>query len=457
MLFGRNVISRRTVLRGTLLGGAAVALPLPRLGAMLNGNGTAYASGAALPVRFGFWFFGNGIIPSRWVPNATGIGDAWTLSEELEPLLAVKPWVSVVTGMDVKVADSAPHASFPACALSGATNGNKTTLLPTIDQVVAQMIGGGTTFPTGLHIGVGNSSGGTALGDTMSFSGMNAPNPADFSPTDIYKKLFPFASTATSSTTPAAPDPTLLRRQMVLDAVNTEAKTLRARLGTEDQQRLDRHLEGVQELETQIMRAQGPKVTGTLVDPDMAYANRGSDGSLSRDRCQAFNDLLVFAMSTDLTRTFSYTFTPPASFQSYADCGLGTGGYHGDYGHRGSPKGAAYATAGMNTGVRYAMTNLADLASRMQETPDGAGNLLDNSCIYTTSCTSESQTHSPLDFPLLITGKAGGKLKGDQHIRLVGENTTTVLYTIYQIFGGTAQTFGMGDGQVSSALPALLT
>lgn len=456
MLFGRNVISRRTVLRGTLLGGAAVALPLPRLGAMLNGNGTAYANGTALPVRFGFWFFGNGIIPSRWVPNATGIGDAWTLSEELAPLSAVKPWVSVVTGMDVKVADSAPHASFPACALSGATNGNKTTLLPTIDQVIAQMIGGGTTFPTGLHVGVGNSSGGTALGDTMSFSGMNAPNPADFSPSNLYKKLFPFASTANNSATPAAPDPSLLRRQMVLDAVNTEAKTLRARLGTEDQQRLDRHLEGVQELETQIMRAQGPKVAGMLVDPDMAYASRGSDGSLSRARCQAFNDLLVFALSTDLTRTFSYTFTPPASFQSYADCGLGTGGYHGDYGHRGSPKGAAYATAGMNTGVRYAMTNLADLLTSMKETPDGATTLLDNSCVYTTSCTSESQTHSPVDFPLLVSGTAGGKLKGDQHIRLVGDNTTKVLFTLYQTFGGTAATFGLNEGQVSSGVPALL-
>ncbi|HEY2902353.1 MAG TPA: DUF1552 domain-containing protein [Polyangia bacterium] len=445
------------MLRGALAGGAVVAVPLPRLGGMLNGNGSAYADGTALPLRFGFWFFGNGIIPSRWVPNATGIGDAWTLSEQLEPLLAVKPWLSVITGMDVKVADSAPHASFPACALSGATNGNKTTLLPTIDQVIGKMIGGGTTFGVnGLHIGIGNSSGGTALGDTMSFSAPSQPNPPEFSPANLFKKLFPFTST-TNGGAPAAPDPDLLRRQMVLDAVNTEAAALRTRLGVDDQQRLDRHLEGIHELQSQIMRAQGPKVSGTLVNPDTVYPSRGADGSLSRARCEAFNDLLVFALSTDLTRNFSYTFTPPASFQSYADCGLGTGGYHGDYGHRGSPKGAAYATAGMNTGVRYAMSNLADLLTRMKETPDGGSTLLDNSAVYTTSCTSESQTHSPLDFPLLVAGKVGGKLKGDQHIRLVGENTTTVLNTLYQVFGGTAQTFGMGAGQVGTALPALLT
>jgi len=454
MVFGRNGISRRTVLRGVLAGGISVTVPLPRLGGMLNSNGTAYADGLPLPSRFGFWFFGNGIIPERWVPSSTGLGDEWALSEELAPLQDVKPWLSVVTGTAIKVPDSAPHASFTAAALSGANNGNHTTQLPTIDQVVAKLIGAGTTFPTGLHIGIGNSSGGTALGDTLSFSAVGAPNPPEFNPANLFKKLFPFAST--NSGAPAPVDPELLDRKMILDAVNAQANALRARLGTEDQERLDRHLEGLQELQTQIMRAQGPKVAGKLVDPDMAYPNRGNDGSLSRKRCQAFSDLLVFALSTDLTRSFSYTFTPPASFQNYADCGLNSG-FHADFGHRMSPMGAAYATAGMNTGVRYAMTNLNDLLVRMKETPDGAGNLLDNSCVYTTSCTSESQTHSPLDFPLLVSGKAGGKLKGDQHVRLIDENSSTVLHTIYTMFGGSSPTFGSGEGQVSHGIPALLT
>src|SRR5260370_449015 len=123
MVFGRSVISRRTVLRGVLAGGVSVAVPLPRLCGMLNGNGTAYANGMPLPVRFGFWFFGNGIIPERWVPARTGVGNNWDLSEALQPLQNVKPWLSVVTGMSVKVPDSAPHASFPACVLSVAMVG----------------------------------------------------------------------------------------------------------------------------------------------------------------------------------------------------------------------------------------------------------------------------------------------------------------------------------------------
>src|SRR5882724_4808056 len=114
----RSMISRRTVLRGMLAGG--VAVPLPRLCGMLNNNGTAYAAGGALPVRFGTWFFGNGIIPSRWVPNLVGAGDEWKLSEQLEPLIDVKPYISVVTGLNMKSADTAAHQSHPIQALTGA-------------------------------------------------------------------------------------------------------------------------------------------------------------------------------------------------------------------------------------------------------------------------------------------------------------------------------------------------
>jgi hypothetical protein len=180
------------------------------------------------------------------------------------------------------------------------------------------------------------------------------------------------------------------------------------------------------------------------------------DGSISRQRGQAFSDLLVFAMASDLTRVFSYMFTCPACHGNYADCGLDATTFHEDYGHRLSPKGLTYATAGFNTGVRFAMSNLGDLLGRMKATPDGAGTLLDNSCVYATSCVSESQTHGGTDFPLLVAGKAGGKLKTDQHIRLLDENVSKVPFSLLTAMGSAATTFGMAEAQVSSAVPGLL-
>jgi hypothetical protein len=169
----------------------------------------------------------------------------------------------------------------------------------------------------------------------------------------------------------------------------------------------------------------------------------------------AFADMLTFAMSTDLTRIFTFCWVPAAAYASYSDCGL-QGGFHGDYGHRQSPQGAAYATIGFNAGIRYAMSSLAYMLVKMKNTPDGASTLLDNSCVYTTSCVSESTTHSPVDYPLLLSGKAGGKFKGNQHIRLVGENTSLVPFTVLQAYGSTATSFGQDEGQVTSGISELL-
>jgi hypothetical protein len=217
------------------------------------------------------------------------------------------------------------------------------------------------------------------------------------------------------------------------------------------------HLEGLNQLQNQIARAEMPTQTNvTLPDPDKVYPNRGADGSISRQRGQALADLLVFAMATDLTRIFSYMFSCPASHGTYVDCGLDPSTFHEDYGHRLSPKGVAYATAGFNTGVKYTMSNLADTLVRMKNTPDGAGNLLDNSCVYVTSCVAESQTHGGVDYPILVAGKAGGRIKSDQHVRRVDENVSKAPFTLLTALGGTQTSFGKAEGQVTEGVSELL-
>jgi hypothetical protein len=445
----RTIISRRAVLRGMVGGGVAITVPLPRLAGMLNGNGTAYAAGGPLPVRFGSWFFGNGIIPSRWVPPKTGVGANWDLSEQLSPLQVVKPYVSVITGLTIKGPDISPHVAMPVQALTAAQTGSGKVQLPTIDQVAAGITNTGTLYPKGIHVGM-STSGGT-MG--ISFSGPNAPNPPGLSPAALFQSLLKYASTGTGMAAP--PDPSLLRRRMVLDAIAEESKALRARLGVADQDRLDQHLSGLHQLQNQLVAAGTPHMTGTIVDPDKAYPNRGADGSITRMTGQAFSDLLVFAMAGDLTRVFSYQFSSPSCQGQYTDCGL-PGAFHEDYGHRTSPKGVPFATEGFNTGIKFTMSCLADTLTRMRHTPDGAGNLLDNSVVYTTSCVAESQSHGGTDFPILVSGKAGGKLKGDTHVRLIGENVSNVGFTLLTAVGSKATSWGMGDSMATTGVTELL-
>lgn len=58
-----QTLSRRRFLRGTLKGGA-VSVGLPLLNVFLNDNGTAYADGMPIPLRFGTWSWGLGMSES---------------------------------------------------------------------------------------------------------------------------------------------------------------------------------------------------------------------------------------------------------------------------------------------------------------------------------------------------------------------------------------------------------
>nr|WP_276599379.1 DUF1552 domain-containing protein [Nannocystis sp. SCPEA4] len=417
---------------------------------MLDGNGTAYADGTPLLPRYLTWFFGNGIDPALWVPAAVGQGAAWSLSPSLMPLADYKPWLSVLSGYEVKIPALYAHKSAPAAVLTGAQaamNGDVTA--PSIDQKIADLVNKDTAFPSGIHVGISNVTGAGALDFNISFSGPNAPNPPNYSPADLFATLLGLSGAQ-------EPDPALFRRKNILDAVAEETKALQGRLGAEDRMRLDRHLEGIGELQTQIDATIESADCGVPIDPDVAYPDRGEDGSISIARCQAFADLLAFAFSCELTRVASFVFSCAACHAPYTEAGLGTVTFHEDFGHRLSPMGIDYAMNGFHTGVAYAMTGLAELLKRFRDMPDGAGNLLDNAAIYTTSCVAQPWDHRMDDFPLLVIGKGGGLLRGDLHHRAAGDNASKVPFSLLKLFGSQEPSFGVAEGLVSDTIPELL-
>jgi hypothetical protein len=445
----RSLIPRRTMLRG-MLGGAAIAVPLPRLLGMLNGNGTALADGTPLQARFLTWFFGNGVDPTQWVPAAVGQGDAWAPSPSLMPLAEFKPWLSVLSGYAVKVPAIYAHKSAPAAVLTGAqaVDGGDVQL-PSLDQKIAALINADTAFPGGVHVGISNVTGAGALDFNISFNGPNAPNPPEYGPAALFAKLVTLSGQQ-------EPDPALLRRKKLLDVIAEDTRQLQATLGSEDRIRLERHLDGLDQLQTQIDATINAADCGLPGDPDVVYPNRGADGTISVDRCRAFADLLTFALSCELTRVATQVFSCAACHAPYTEAGLGTVTFHEDFGHRLSPMGIDYATNGHHIGVAYTMTCLGELLRRLRDTPDGDGNLLDNSVIYTTSCVGQPWDHQMTDFPLLVMGKGGGLLRGDMHHRVAGENTSKVPFTLLKLFGSQEASFGLAEGMVSETVPELL-
>jgi hypothetical protein len=110
----------------------------------------------------------------------------------------------------------------------------------------------------------------------------------------------------------------------------------------------------------------------------------------------------------------------------------------------------------VDKGVVYAMTCLNELLTKMQATPYGATTLLDQSLVYVTSDTAWGKTHTKAEWPVLLAGKAAGRLRGDGHFEYPNENLSRALLTVARIMGSPASELGIDAGRVTSPLSDIL-
>jgi hypothetical protein len=177
-------IDRRRVLKG-MLNGSAVTIALPFLNCFLNENGTALASGAPIPLRFGTWSWGLGMSEAVFVPKKTGPN--FDLPEEIAALAPIQQHINLFTNYHV-FKDAAPnlcHHSGWVILRSGIaplTSENRPG--ETIDVTVARKIGNETRF---------RSLSATATGDvrdSFSYENGNSVNAPEWSPLRFYQRLF---------------------------------------------------------------------------------------------------------------------------------------------------------------------------------------------------------------------------------------------------------------------------
>ncbi len=432
-------LSRRTVLRG-LLGGTAITVGLPPLEAMFDGNGTAYADGGALPARFGTWFWGNGMLPSRWTPGGEGEGDAWELSEQLAPLASVKHLVTVVTGMEVRVLNAIPHTSGAAGFLTGVApigeEGDHTFGGPTIDQVIAAEIGGDTRFRS-LQTGARPGGG-------ISFNGPHSVNPAESSPIALFERLFGEGFRAPGEN--VEPDPRLALRRSVLDVVLDRATELRTRVGASDKARIDQHLEGIRDLELRLARMEeDPPNLEACVRPEEPVGEDGIETLSLRNRL--LTDLLVMALACDQTRVFTHQLTHRVDNWVYP----GT-----DAGHHQLTHDEPDPQDQVNDVVRQVMDEYRYTIEAMQAVPEGDGTLLDNTVMVATSGVSLGRTHALDEFPCVIAGSACGRIKQNVHYRSpTRENASSVMLSLIRSMGIIRGEWGSEDSRVTDGLSAI--
>ncbi|MEM6989480.1 MAG: DUF1552 domain-containing protein [Myxococcota bacterium] len=440
----RGGLSRRTVLRGAV-GGLGAAVALPPLEAMLNTHGTAHADGSALPTRFGVWYWGNGTRLDKWIPVEEGPG--YTPPELLQPFTdaGVGSMVSVVTGLAVPFGNQAVHDVGRASMLSGSFSlsmpavglaGNAT--LPSVDQIAAETLSAGASYRS-LEVGV-SEAGFNLQPDTASVSWIDpvSPLPAEFSPQQLYERLFSAGVDPDTSFTDS--------RLSVLDVVAADAGALRGRLGAVDRARLDAHLEGIRAIEHRL-QATPPAcaVPGDPGDPQPDAANNEPIGARSR----LMSDLVALALVCDLTRVFNFRFTAQLADTFFSEIGAPET-YH-------TMTHNAARTAEVGEVLAFTMQEMAYLLQRLAETPEGDGTLLDHSIVYGTSELAEGLTHEVVDMPVLVAGGGNGRLRPGVHVRSHDQRSTSIVpFTLLRAAQCDVESFGEGEGMTTETLDALL-
>jgi len=400
--------TRRAVLRG-ILGGASVSVGLPFLDAALNDGGTALASGAPLPVRFGTWFWGLGHTPGRGFKPLEGTDYRFTDEcAALEPFR--QNYINYFRAFNAPLdgAASLVHFTGWVAAKSGAIpSGFGRIPSPTLDTIIAESIGNSTRFRS-----IEMSCTGLAK-DSYSYGRAGSHNAGEVSPLQLYMRLFgpEFRDPNASA---FKPDPRIVLRQSVLSAVTEQRQALIRDAGTSDKERLDQYFTSVRDLENQLqVLSSVPPPLKACVRPkapgEGAPTLQVEDVTAAHD---VFSRLIAMAVACDQTRVFNLLYSQAASELR----AKGTTFTHHILSHE-EPLdidvGYQVETAWFN---ERSFMALAGMLKHFTAIREGDGTLLDNVLILAQTDTSDAKTHSVIGIPSMTIGRAGGRIKAGQAI-----------------------------------------
>lgn len=434
-------VNRRSFLRG-MLSGAAVCVGLPFLDSFLNGNGTAFANGAKLPVRFGTYFWGLGLTDTptggtRWVPSKTGRD--YEIMPELESLKPIKDKVSVFSGFRA-IGDGRPnlvHWSGHASILSGvapAVTGRFDG--PSFDTRIADAIGTSTRFKV-LDIDASMSrlpvSYSTRTGNTFA-----TPETA---PLALYTRLFG-AGFQDPNSDNWKPDPSVILRQSVLSAVKDQRQALMAGAGKADQIKLDQYFTSLRDMENQLaIQLQKPEKCAACAPPAAPKEMpRSASVEAVRANTRTMAKLLAMGLACNQTRVFNFVHTAGTS-ETYI---AGQSKIYHQITHDEPIDAKLGYQPETSKLASLVMEALGDFLVELDAIKEGEGSVLDNSLIMAFSDTGYAKIHSIENIPLFLAGRAGGRHKAGQHVHVTGESVTRVSLTAMQLAGAPAGEFGSG-------------
>lgn len=468
---------RRTVLKGI---GATLALPF--LEAMLPLTAVAAGTAKTAPVRSvfigvegGIWTGADGFFPYRsgedaaraktWGKNGVlpggfvaDVGSEYKLPATLEPLAAFKKDLLLLSGLHHKndeIGNTVVNAHGQD--LGTLLTGTNISGIPgvalrnglSVDQMIADKIGEATRLPS-LELVVGKNSFNTreATGfgymGFLSYDAFGNPLPVEGDPTELFDRLF----TDGTPQQRARRQADRRRQKSVLDTLRADLKRLESSVAPADRRKLDEYAATIREIERRTERAKQwesqPVRLPTGVRRPVA-AKGGpyhDDGGGRIEQMRLMLDLLALALQTDVTRVATLrlgSYVGNFKFLGFSE------DPHAVYAHNdGDPK----KVAGARAIDKMHVEQLAYFLTKLRGIPEAGGSVLDNSMIFygagLTNGPAERihgnrvtyDAHGQVNAPLLLAGKAGGKLKTGRHLNFDNGTPLCNLYvTMMSLLG----------------------
>jgi len=204
-----------------------------------------------------------------------------------------------------------------------------------------------------------------------------------------------------------------MQRPHVVDLVLEDYKRLRTsnrRLSSADKQRLDDHLDRLDELQRKlnVNVSCGDVAVPTESSSEVAQASTFVVDPAGHKRFfQLFNDVIVAAIACDTCRIA--TVHCGETFSDYA------GNWHNDVAHESAkPEGSKQAIIEA-AHQRFFEDVFVDLAAKLEAVKETEGTALDSTLLQWTQ-ESGCVTHDPIELPVVTAGSAGGFFKTGQYV-----------------------------------------
>ena len=413
MMITKMSMPRRTFLRGV---GAAIALP------WLDAMRPALSAATISPQRLGFFYVPNGMYLPNFHPAGNG-GTSFELTPVLTPLASVREHVVVVSGlsnMPVLANDQGGgvhtrnHAGWLSGVLPKRTEGANITSAKTTDQYAADKLGADTplrslelTLESNFQVGNCEAGYSCAYLNSTSWRAPNAPLPHEGDPRVVFQRMFGDGGSVASRLEEMKKD------RSILDSVMESVAEVRKRLGASDRTVMADYLDSVREVEQRIVRAERANATTPL--PAVEQPSGIPDEY--DDHARLLMDLLLLAYQGDVTRVSCLQIGRELSGRTYPWIGVPEA-HHGVSHHQRDPHNIQQKTKI----DAYNMSLFARMLTKMRDTVEGDGTLLDHSLFLYGAGMGDGDRHTPLDMPVVLAGGAGGQLKTGRHVRYP-ENT----------------------------------